>query len=151
LVDCLTDNKNRTVADLKHIMDRHGGSLGEPGCVNWLFQKKGLLVFEKNAVDEESLLELVLEAGAEDVKEEEDTFEVITAPGDFEGVKEAVDEAGLNYMMAEIGMIPQTTVRLEGKHAQQMLSLMEALEDNDDVSHVYANFDIPDQVMEAMG
>ncbi|MFP3928261.1 MAG: YebC/PmpR family DNA-binding transcriptional regulator [Desulfobacteraceae bacterium] len=151
LVDCLTDNKNRTVADLKHIMDRHGGSLGEPGCVNWLFQKKGLLVFEKNAVDEESLLELVLEAGAEDVKEEEDTFEVITAPGDFEGVKEAVDEAGLTYMMAEIGMIPQTTVRLEGKHAQQMLSLMEALEDNDDVSHVYANFDIPDQVMEAMG
>ncbi len=151
LVDCLTDNKNRTVADLKHIMDRHGGSLGEPGCVNWLFKKKGLLIFEKEAVDEERLLDRALEAGAEDVKEEEDTFEVITPRADFEDVKEAMDKAGMAYTVAEISMIPQTTVSVEGKQAQQMLSLMEALEDNDDVSHVYANFDIPDQVMEAMG
>jgi transcriptional/translational regulatory protein YebC/TACO1 len=102
-------------------------------------------------VDEQKLLHLVLEAGAEDVKEQETQFEVITAPSDFESVKKAFDEAGLTYTLAEISMIPQNTVRLEGKEAQQMLTLMEALEDNDDINHVYANFDIPDKVMEAMG
>jgi len=151
LVGCLTDNKNRTVADLKHIMDRHGGSLGEPGCVAWIFNKKGLIVLDREGVDEEKLLEMALEAGAEDVLEEESTFEVTTAPADFEGVRSALDEAGIAYGMAEVSMIPQNTVKLEGKQAQQMLNLMEALEDNEDVSNVYANFDIPDDVMEAMG
>ena len=151
LVGCLTDNKNRTVADLKHIMDRHGGSLGEPGCVAWMFNKKGLIVLDREGVDEEKLLDLALEAGAEDVKEEETTFEVTTELSDFESVRTALDEAGIAYGMAEISMIPQNTIKLEGKQAQQMLNLMEALEDNDDVSTVYANFDIPDDVMEAMG
>ena len=151
LVDCLTDNKNRTVADLKHIFDRHGGSLGEPGCVSWIFEKKGYLVFEKDAVEEEKLLDLALEAGAEDVKEGAGEFEVTTPPSDFETVKKAFDDAGMAYSVAELTMIPKNEVKLEGRKAEQMLSLMEALEDNDDISHVYANFDIPEEVMEALG
>jgi YebC/PmpR family DNA-binding regulatory protein len=150
LVNCLTDNKNRTVADLKHIFDRHSGSLGEPGCVAWMFSQKGILIFDKEGVDEETLFDIALEAGAEDVREEESTFEVITGTADFETVRKATDEAKLTYSVAEISMIPQNTVNLEEKKAQQMLNLMEALEDNDDVSRVYANFDIPDDVMEAM-
>jgi YebC/PmpR family DNA-binding regulatory protein len=150
LIDCLTDNKNRTVADLKHIFDRHGGNLGEPGCVAWIFEKKGLIVVEKDKVDEERLLELALEAGADDVKEEETEFEVVIEPSSFESVKQAFDLEGLGYNLAEISMVPQNTVSLEGKKAEQMLHLMEALEDNEDVSQVYANFDIPDEVMEAL-
>ena len=150
LVDCLTDNKNRTVADIKHIFDRYGGNLGEPGCVAWIFEKKGMIVFDKDKVDEEKLLDLALEAGAEDVKEEEAEFEVVVAPADFEKVKKAFDEKGMTYSVAEVTMIPQNTVKLEGKKAEQMLNLMEGLEDNDDVNHVYANFDIPDEVMEAI-
>ncbi|MBW2095040.1 MAG: YebC/PmpR family DNA-binding transcriptional regulator [Deltaproteobacteria bacterium] len=151
LVDCLTDNKNRTVAEVKHAFERHGGNLGEPGCVAWMFDKKGLIVIEKDQVDEEKLLDLALEAGAEDVNDEESEFEVITDPGDFEAVKETIDAANIPYTLAEISMIPKNTVKLEGKKAQQMLNLMQALEDNDDVSNVYANFDIPDEVMEALG
>jgi YebC/PmpR family DNA-binding regulatory protein len=150
LIDCLTDNRNRAVADIKHIFDRHGGNLGEPGCVAWMFEKKGLIVIEKGTIDEEMLLELALEAGAEDVKEEETEFEVITATVDFEAVKKAFDDEGLTYSVAEVGMIPKNTVKLEGKKAELMLHLMEALEDNDDIAHVYANFDIPDTVMEAL-
>lgn len=150
LVDCLTDNKNRTVAEVKHAFERHGGNLGEPGCVAWMFDKKGLIVVEKDQVEEEKLLDLALEAGAEDVNDEENEFEVITDPGDFEGVREVIEGEKIPYTLAEISMIPKNTVKLEGKKAQQMLSLMQALEDNDDVSNVYANFDIPDEVMEAL-
>jgi len=150
LIDCLTDNKNRAVADIKHLFDRHGGNLGEPGCVAWMFEKKGLIVFEKGQVEEEKLLELSLEAGADDVEEHEDQHEVVIDPSDFESVKKAFDDAGMTYSLAEVGMIPQNTVKLEGKKAEQMLNLMEALEDHDDINHVYANFDIPDEVMEAM-
>jgi len=151
LIDVLTDNKNRTVADLKHIFDRHGGNLGEPGCVAWNFTKKGLLVFDKAKIEEEKLLELALDAGAEDVRPEGSQFEVITDPADFEAVRKTFDDKGLPYNLAEVSMIPQNTVRLDGKKAEQMLNLMEALEENDDISHVYANFDIPDDVIEAMG
>jgi len=150
LVDCLTDNRNRTVAEVKHLFERHGGSLGEPGCVAWLFEKKGLIVVEKDKVNEEKLLDVALEAGAEDVREGDSEFEVITEPSDFETVKKAIEDDGIPYSVAEISMIPKNTVKLDGKKAQQMLSLMQALEDNDDVSHVYANFDIPDDVMEAL-
>ena len=150
MIDCLTDNRNRTVADIKHLFDRHGGNIGEPGCVSWMFEKKGLIVFEKNSVEEERLLDLALEAGAEDIKEIETQFEVITDPADFETVKNAFDDEGLGYTLAEISMIPQNTVRLEGREAERMLNLMEALEENDDINHVYANFDIPDEVMEAL-
>ena len=150
LVDCLTDNKNRTVADIKHLFERHGGNLGEPGCVAWMFEQKGLMVFEKDKVDEEELFDLALEAGGEDVREEETEFEVITAPSDLESVKQAIDDAGLSYSLAEVTKIPQNTVKVEGKKAQQTLNLMQSIEDHDDVSHVYANCDIPDDVMEAL-
>lgn len=150
LVDCLTDNKNRTVADLKHLFERHGGNLGEPGCVAWMFEQKGLMVFDKGGVDEEELFDLALEAGAEDVREEDSEFEVITEPSDLETVKQAIDDAGLSYTLAEVTMIPKNTVKVEGKKAQQVLNLMQVLEDHDDVNHVYANFDIPDEVMEAL-
>ena len=151
LIDCLTDNKNRTVADIKHIFDRHGGNLGEPGCVSWMFEKMGVILFDKDKVNEEKLLDAALEAGAEDVKESETEFEVITSPSKFELVKKAFDGKGLIYNVAEISMIPKNTVRLDGKKAEQLLNLMEAFEDNEDVNHVYANFDIPDEVMEAIG
>jgi len=151
LVECLTDNRNRAVAEVKHLFERNGGSLGEPGCVSWMFQKKGLIALEKDKVDEDELLDVALEAGAEDVREEDTVFEVTVEPSDFEAVRKAIEDAGMPYTLAEITMIPQNTVKLEGKKAQQMLNLMQALEDNDDVNHVYANFDIPDEVMEALG
>ena len=151
LIDCFTDNKNRTVADLKHIFDRHGGALGEPGCVSWIFVKKGLIVFDADKVTEEQLLEIALDAGAEDVRQTEDQFEVIMESADFEKVRKSFDDAAVTYNLAEVSMLPQNTVKLEGKKAEQMLNLMEALEDNDDISHVYANFDIPDEVIEAIG
>ena len=150
LVDCLTDNKNRTVAEIKHVFERNGGSLGQPNCVAYKFQTKGLFVLEKGSVDEETLLGIALEAGAEDVKDEAGEFQVTTDPMDFEKVKEAIDQGKLTYSVAEITKIPKDTVRLEGKKAQQMVNMIEALEDNDDVSHVYANYDIPDDVLEAM-
>jgi YebC/PmpR family DNA-binding regulatory protein len=150
LVDCLTDNKNRSVADIKHLFERYGGNLGEPGCVTWIFEQRGLVVFEKDKVDEDQLIDLALEAGAEDVIEEGTEFEVVTAPTDFETVKKAIDDAGLPYTLAEVTKIPKNMVKIEGKKAQQMINLMQALEDHDDVNHVYANFDIADDVMEAM-
>jgi len=151
LIDCLTDNRNRTVADIKHLFERHGGNLGEPGCVAYMFEQKGVISFEKDKVDEEALFNLALEAGADDVNEEETEYEVITAPSSFEAVKKAIDEAGLPYTYAEVTRIPKSTVKVEGKKAQQMLTLMQGLEDHDDVSHVYANFDISEADMEALG
>jgi YebC/PmpR family DNA-binding regulatory protein len=149
LIDCLTDNKNRTVADLKHAFDRHGGSLGAPGCVSWMFVKKGLIAFDQNKVKEEKILEIALDAGAEDVRQAGTQFEVVMDPVDFDKVKKGFDNARLPYNLAEITMIPQNTIRLEGKKAEQMLNLMELLDDMDDISHVYANFDIPDEYIEA--
>ena len=151
LVECLTDNKNRTVAEIKYIFDRHGGSLGSPGCVAWIFEHKGVIVFEGSDVEEEKLMEIALEAGAEDVSEEDGEFEVITSLADFETVKKAFDDKKMAYKQAELTKIPKNTVKLEGKKAEQMLNIMEAFEDSDDVNHVYANFDIPDEVMEAIG
>jgi YebC/PmpR family DNA-binding regulatory protein len=150
LVEVLTDNKNRAVADVRHLFERYGGNLGEAGCVAWMFSQKGLIVFQKDQIDEEKLFELALEAGADDIKEGEKELEVITEPSSFEQVKTAIENAGLSYMLAEITMIPKTTVNLDDKHAQQMLTLMELLEDNEDVNHVYANFDISDEVMESV-
>jgi YebC/PmpR family DNA-binding regulatory protein len=150
LVECLTDNKNRTVADIKHILDRYGGSLGGPGCVSWIFEKRGMIVFDKGKVDEDKLLEVALEAGAEDVREREEEIEVVIAPSKFEAVKKAFDDRNMAYSVAEVSMVPQNTVKLEGRKAEQMLNLMEAFEENDDVNNIYANFDIPDKVMEAI-
>jgi YebC/PmpR family DNA-binding regulatory protein len=151
LVDIMTDNRNRAASEVRHIFSRNSGNLGEAGCVAWMFNKKGSIVFDKKAIAEEELIELALEAGAEDVKDQEDQFEIITSPEDFANVKAAFDEKGLNSELAEITMSPQTTVRIEdSKTAQQLLRLMDALEDADDVQHVYANFDIPDQIIESL-
>jgi len=150
LVEVMTDNKNRTVSDIRHIFSKHGGNLGENGCVAWIFEKKGSIIIRKDAIGEDRLMELALEAGAEDVKEQESEYEVITDPGSFEDVKSAMDGAGVPYLLAEISMVPQNTVSLEEGKAGQMLRLMEKMEDNDDVQHVYANFDISDEIMEKL-
>ena len=129
-------------------MSKHGGNLGERGCVSWLFDKKGLVVVDKENADEDELMMIALEAGAEDIKTEGDSFEIITAPEDFESVKIAVDEAEIETDLAEVSMIPQTTVALDGNEALKMLKIMEGLEEHDDVQNVYANFDIPDEIIE---
>jgi YebC/PmpR family DNA-binding regulatory protein len=150
LVEILSDNRKRTVADIRHIFSKNAGNLGEAGCVSWMFDKKGLIVFEKDKVDEERLMDLALEAGAEDVRETDKEFEVITDPSAFERVKKQLEEAKLKPSYGEVSMVPQSTIRLTGKEAQQMVRLMESLEDSDDVQHVYANFDIPDEEMERL-
>ncbi len=151
LVEVMTDNRNRAASEIRYIFSKNGGSLGEAGCVAWMFDKHGMIVFDKNRVSEEALMEVALEAGAEDVREQEDQFEVITTPGDFEKVKAAFEERGMNYEMAEVTMVPQTTVRVEDeKTAQQLLKLMDALEEQDDVQNAYANFDIPDAILNAV-
>jgi len=150
LVEILSDNRKRTVADIRHVFSKNAGNLGEAGCVSWMFDKKGLIVFEKNKVDEERLMDLALEAGAEDVRETDKEFEVITEPSTFERVKKQLEEANLKPSYGEVSMVPQSTIRLTGKEAQQMVRLMESLEDSDDVQHVYANFDIPDEEMERL-
>lgn len=151
LVEVLTDNKNRTVSDVRHIFTKNGGSMGESGSVAWIFDKKGYLVFEKGTVEEEALMEWGLEAGVEDIREQEKEWEVITTPDGFEAVRASLEGKPWAPLNAEITMLAKTTVTLDSKQAEQMLRLMEALEDNDDVQNVYANFDIPDQVMEALG
>ncbi|MFA4917071.1 MAG: YebC/PmpR family DNA-binding transcriptional regulator [Syntrophales bacterium] len=150
LLEVMTDNKNRTVAEIRHIFAKHGGNLGENGCVAWIFTKKGEIVFDKQAVNEDLLMELALEAGADDVIEDETEFQVITDPSTFEDIKKVIDRRGLRYIEARINMIPQNTVSLDQGKAEQMLKLMEKLEDNDDVQNVYANFDIPDDVMDKL-
>jgi YebC/PmpR family DNA-binding regulatory protein len=138
----LTDNKNRTVAELRHILSKNGGNLGETGCVGWMFDRKGYFVVEKAAADEEKLLELALGAGADDMREDGSNFEILTAPENFEAVRAALESAHIPTAAAEISMIPQNFVKLEGKSAQTMLNLMEALEDHEDIQNVWANFDI---------
>jgi YebC/PmpR family DNA-binding regulatory protein len=150
LVESLTDNKNRTVADIRHIFSKNGGSLGENGCVAWMFDKKGYIVIEADAIDEDTLMEKALEAGAEDVREDDGNFEVITSVEDFEAVKTAIKDAGIPTVTAEITMLPQTTTDLKGKHAEQMVRLMEMMEDCDDVQKVYTNADIPEEVLDSL-
>jgi len=150
LVEILSDNRKRTVADIRHIFSKNAGNLGEAGCVSWMFDKKGLIVFEKEKIDEEKLMNLALEAGAEDVRDTDKEYEIITEPAAFEQVKKKLEEGSLKPSYAEVSMVPQSTVRLAGKEAHQMLRLMESLEDSDDVQHVYANFDIPDEEMEQL-
>lgn len=151
LVDVMTDNKKRTVSEIRHIFSKYGGNLAENGAVAWLFDKKGSILVEKKGIDEDKLIEVALEAGAQDVREEENEYEIITEPASFDAVKKAVDTAGFKCIQAQISMIPRNTVKLNDDRAGQMLKLMEKLEDNDDVQNVYANFDIPDEVMERLG
>lgn len=147
LVEYMTDNKNRTVSDVRHAFSKYGGSLGQSGSVAWMFDQKGLITFSIDSIPEEKLMEAALEAGAEDVVTNTDDglYEVYTDPTAFNDVREAFETQGLEYDEADISMIPQNTVRVEGKTARQVINLLEALEDLDDVQNVHANFDIPEE------
>ena len=150
LVRTLTDNKNRTVSDIRRIFTKHGGNLGENGCVAWMFDMKGRIAFQKDAVDEEQVFDVVLDAGADDVMTEDTELVVVTPPEEIEAVKAALEGAGFKYETAEVTMIPQNSVKIEGKEAEHMIRLMEALEESDDVQNVYSNFDIPEDVIESL-
>jgi len=145
----MTDNRNRTVAEIRHIFSKNGGNLGESGSVGWMFDKKGYIVVNKSAKAEEELFDLAIDAGADDLRDDEENFEIITSPDKFESVVAALKEAGIEPEVAEIEMVPQTYIRVEGVEARQMLKLMEALEDHEDVQKVSANFDISDADMAA--
>jgi YebC/PmpR family DNA-binding regulatory protein len=138
----LTDNKNRTVAELRHLLSKNGGNLGETGSVGWMFERKGYLVVEKSAVDEDKLMEIVLGAGADDMNEDGSNFEISTTPESFDAVRSALEAANIKTETAEISMIPQNYIKLEGKNAQTMLKLMETLEDHEDIQNVWSNFDV---------
>ncbi|HUU51883.1 MAG: YebC/PmpR family DNA-binding transcriptional regulator [Candidatus Aminicenantaceae bacterium] len=145
LVETLTDNKNRTVSEVRHIFSKNGGNMGESGCVAWMFSRKGYIVVEKAKASEDELLDLILEAGAEDLREDGSNFEIFTEPDDFEAVVNALQENNIEMAASNLGYIPQNYVKLEGKQAQQLMRLMEELEDHDDVQNVWANFDIDDE------
>ena len=149
LIQSMTDNRNRTVAEIRHIFSKNGGNLGESGSVGWMFEKKGYLVVSKSAKPEEELFDIVIEAGADDLRDDEENFEIITSPDNFESVSTALKSAGIETQVAEIEMVPQNYIKLEGGDARQMLKLMEALEDHDDVQKVSANFDISEADMAA--
>jgi YebC/PmpR family DNA-binding regulatory protein len=151
LVECLTDNRNRTVADVRHYFAKSNGNLGESGCVAYMFDKKGLILVDKSGIEEEALMDTALEAGAEDVVEEESEYQILTAPEDFEDVRSALEESGVTFLDASISMIPQNTVEVvDEKIARSLMKLMESLEDHDDVQNVYANFDMDDDLMEQL-
>ena len=149
IIDVLTDNKNRTVGELRHLIEKHGGNLAAANAVAWMFSKKGYIVVEKAKADEEKLLAAVLDAGADDLQDDDPNWEVLSAPEAFTAVNEAVKALGIEPASAQVSMIPQNYVKLEGKVAQQMLKLMEALDDYDDVQHVWSNFDIEEKEIEA--
>jgi YebC/PmpR family DNA-binding regulatory protein len=148
LLEVTTDNHKRTVAEIRNVFTKHNSAMAEAGSVAWLFQKKGLLVVEQGKADEDRLLSIALDAGAEDVKVDEKTFEVITSAQDFEMVKKALTDAKIETSLAEVTYVPQNYVKLAEKNAEQMLKLMEVLDDHDDVQKVHANFDIPTEIME---
>ncbi len=150
MIESLTDNKNRTVSEIRNILGKGGGNMGESGSVAWTFEKKGVFYFDKSKASEDQLMEVTLEAGADDIQEGENDFQVSCDPSVFEAVKTALDNAKLVYSTSEVGLIPKTFIKLEGADAEKMLKLMENLEDHDDVQKVYANFDIPDDVMEKL-
>jgi YebC/PmpR family DNA-binding regulatory protein len=152
IIDVLTDNKNRTVGELRHLLEKHAGNLASTNAVAWMFAKKGYIVVEKSkapVVDEEKLLAAILDAGADDLQDDGDNWEVLSAPEAFTAVNDAVKGLGIEPASAQVAMIPQNYVKLEGKVAQQMLKLMEALDDQDDVQHVWSNFDISEKEIEA--
>ncbi len=151
LIEALTDNRNRTAQEVRHAFTRNGGNLGETGSVAWQFQRKGLIVVEKAvAPDEERLLELALEAGAEDLRDAESSWDIVTEPQAMKTVRRSLDEAGVPVDTAELTMLPQNSVPVDGGEAKQVLNLIEALDDLDDIQAVYANFDIPEEVMASL-
>lgn len=148
LIEALTDNKNRTTAELRNIMSKKGGNMAGAGSVAWMFTKKGYMLIEKSQIKEDELMSIVLDAGAEDFKSDDKNYEIITSIGDFENVKKAVQDKGIKCVDEELTMIPSSTIKVGGGDAKQVLGLIEALEDHDDVQQVYANFDIPDEILE---
>lgn len=151
LVQVLTDNKNRTVQEIRRIFAKHGGNLGENGCVAWMFDQKGLITVDKSQIEEERLMGLALDAGADDVRDEDGFFEVVTRPEEFEKVKEHLEREKIAAVAAQVAMVPKNTVLLEGQHAEQILKLTEELEDHDDVQSVAANFNVPTELLEKAG
>ncbi len=139
LLTCLTDNKNRTTSEIRHIFSRHGGNLGESGCVGWMFQKKGYIIVPKKDVKEDQLLEIILNSGGEDIEEVQDTFEIFAPPENFESVKRALEENKVPIISAEISMIPQNYVKVDAKEGEKVIKLLESLEEHDDVQKVWAN------------
>ncbi len=150
LVEAMSDNKNRTSAELRNIMSKKGGNFAGAGSVSWMFTKKGYFLIEKSQAKEDELMDLVLEAGAEDMKSDDKNYEITTSPQNFEKVKQAIDAKGIHCQDAEVTMLPSSTIKLTGNDAKQLLGLIEALEEHDDVEQVYANFDIPDEIIEQM-
>lgn len=149
LVETITDNRQRTVADVRHLLSKRGGNMGEPGSVSWIFEKKGIITVEKSTTDEDTLMTVALEAGAEDVQDNDTFWEVETTPDTLSNVKEAMANEGIEVGSAELSMIPSNTVKItDEKQAQQLMLLLDTLEENDDVQNVYANFDIPDELLE---
>ncbi len=149
IVETLTDNKNRTVAEIRHMFSKANGNLGANGCVAWMFEKKGIFIVDKDKSDEDTLMEVTIDAGAEDVRDEGDTFEILTEPEDFESVKEALDNASVSYHDAEVTLLPQNPTKLEGKDAESMFKFMLALDDSEEVQKFYTNADIPEEIMNA--
>ena len=151
LVECMTDNRNRTVAEVRSFFSKSGGNMGESGCVSWMFDKKGSILIDQESIDEEKLMDLAIEAGAEDVVDEENVFQVLTSPEDFDQVREALETADLSFIEAGVSMIPKNVVEVaDTKTASSLMKLLDNLEDCDDVQNVHANFDIPDEIMEAI-
>jgi YebC/PmpR family DNA-binding regulatory protein len=148
MIQTLTDNNNRTTSDVRHLLTKHGGNLGETGCVSWMFENKGLIAVNPKDCDEDSLMELVLDSGADDMTLESDVFEIVCSPSVFPKVREAIEAKKIAVASAEITFVPKTTVKLEGKHAEQIVRLMEALEEHEDVQNVYSNFDVDIQALE---
>ena len=149
LIDVLTDNKNRAVGELRHLLSKYNGNLGETNSVAWMFTKRGYIVIERGNVDEETLLSAVLDAGADDLRDDGDNWEVLSSPDAYQAVRDAVKRLGIEPAASEVAMLPQNYVKLEGRQAQQMVKLMEALEEHDDVRHVWSNFDIEEKEIEA--
>jgi YebC/PmpR family DNA-binding regulatory protein len=149
LVKAATNNRNRAVGEIRHIFSKNGGNMAEAGAVSWQFHRKGDIVIPKDAADEEKLMTIVLDAGAEDLKDDGSSWEVVTPPEAFDAVREALDKAGIKPASAEVGMLPQNYIKLTGAEAQKMLHLVEALEEHDDVQQVFANFDIDEKEIQA--
>jgi YebC/PmpR family DNA-binding regulatory protein len=148
IAQVLTDNKNRTVSEIRRMFVKHGGNMGETGCVGWMFDKKGILTVDKSQVDEDRLMDIALDAGAEDVRDEGEVFEVVTQPEDFEKVKERLDREKVAIASGQVSLVPKNTVDVDAKNVEQVLKLSEELEDHDDVQNVAANFNIPDELMD---
>jgi len=148
LVELSTDNRNRTISEIRHLFTRNGGHVAEAGAVSWMFQKKGYIVIPKSAAREDDLMNLVLEAGGEDLRDDGENWEIITPPAAYEAVLEAVKKAGMQPTLTELGMVPQSYIKLEGAAATQMIRLVEAMEEHDDVQHVYSNFDVDQKQLE---